>query len=63
MKHLDPVWKEKVCTKGIQYLRNVPHEKNSDYITWQDTFETKSMQVHENCIANSSIVSNHQTLF
>ena len=26
-------------------MRNISDEKNSDYITWQGTFETKSREV------------------
>ena len=36
---------DKIKRKGVRYLRNMKHEKNSSYLTWQSTFETKSKEV------------------
>ena len=41
---------EKMKNKKIRYIRNLSHEKNSPYLTWQETFKTKSEEVSLNTI-------------
>ncbi|XP_066913813.1 dapdiamide synthesis protein DdaC-like [Clytia hemisphaerica] len=38
---------EKMNKKKIRYIRNLSHEKNSPYLTWQETFKTKSEEKAE----------------
>ena len=41
---------EKVKEKKIRYIRNLSHEKNSGYLTWQETFKTNSEKVGKDYI-------------
>ena len=45
IKQLDPKIFDKFRTKGIRYSRNLKHENNTDYITWQNTFFTNNEKV------------------
>ena len=42
---LDPAIVDSITERKIRYIRNIADEKNTDYITWQATFETKSREV------------------
>ena len=42
---------EKIKRKGVRYIRNMKHEDNSSYLTWQSTFETKSREVFKDSLS------------
>ena len=42
---------EKIKRKGVRYIRNMKHEDNSSYLTWQSTFETKSREVFKHSLS------------
>jgi len=47
-KDLDPTVYNKVKERKIRYIRNLNHEKNSKYLTWQETFKTQAQEVLDN---------------
>ena len=49
---------DKIKRKGVRYLRNMKHEDNSSYLTWQSTFETKSREVckHSQSLSGSQVI-------
>ena len=62
---LDPEIVDSITKRKIRYMRNITDEKNSDYITWQATFETKSKEVSPfelNCSGKSAFKSLSTTL-
>jgi len=46
---------EKLIQKKIRYYRNLPHEKNTDYISWQRTFETSCEKKAEEIMEQKGI--------
>ena len=49
-RDLDPAVYEKFKERKIRYIRNLSHEKNSPYLTWQETFKTKTEEVCINIV-------------
>lgn len=45
LEYQDKKIMDKIKKKGVRYIRNMKDEKNSSYLTWQSTFETKSKEV------------------
>ena len=45
MKDLDQNIMDKFAKRNVRYLRNLADEKKSKYLSWQDTFLTKSKEV------------------
>lgn len=45
MRDLDENITKNLKTKNIKYYRNIAHRNNSQYITWQTTFEVETEEV------------------
>ena len=45
MRDLDPTIVEKFRQLGVRYLRNLEHRQNTEYCSWQDTFEAATEKV------------------
>jgi len=54
-KYLNKDVLEKIIEKKIRYYRNLPHEKNTDYISWQRTFETSCEKKAEEIMGEKGI--------
>ncbi|XP_066910285.1 dapdiamide synthesis protein DdaC-like [Clytia hemisphaerica] len=52
IKQLDSNIFDKFRTKGIRYSRNLKHQNNTNYITWQNTFFTDNKKEAENKMEN-----------
>ena len=44
-RDLNPKVYDKFKERKIRYIRNLSHENNSPYLTWQETFKTKKEEV------------------
>lgn len=45
IKDLSAELVEKVKERKIRYVRNLQHQNNSSYMTWQETFKTNDTKV------------------
>jgi len=62
-KDLDPTVYNKVKERKIRYIRNLNHEKNSKYLTWQETFKTQAQEVLDNFPSPVSVAISFKSHF
>ena len=55
LQNLDKSVVKEITKRRVRYYRNLPHEKNSNYLTWQATFETKTKEVKYQCAFDTDI--------